>query len=172
MKEINVVLAETDEERRNHDDFHAFMNMDGSLTEQGEILTDFALRLLAKACFVNSFNHGWYEPYMNGDEIGQRNFGEVIALINSEAAEAFEEYRNGDDQTKIYYSYASDSPKQESPDGITVLGKPEGIASELADIFIRTLDYVGAYNVPLAEALIQKHKYNLSRPYRHGNKKA
>jgi NTP pyrophosphatase (non-canonical NTP hydrolase) len=178
VKNFKAVLAETNEEKANHDDLHAFVNADGSLNEDGEILVDLAIRALNRACFTNSFKHGWYEPYMewrepnsDGKTLGQRNFGEVMALITSEISEAFEAYRDGDDQTKIKYQYK---------DGDVVsgfvrngeLGKPEGIAAELADTLIRIFDYCGAYGVPLGEALIRKHAYNLTRPHRHGGKKA
>lgn len=43
--------------------------------------------------------------------------------------------------------------------------------AELADIVIRILDYAGAYNLPLAEVIIEKMNYNSTRPFMHGDKK-
>lgn len=44
--------------------------------------------------------------------------------------------------------------------------------TELADVIIRIFDYVGAYDLPVAEAIVAKMEYNSTRPYMHGNKKA
>lgn len=171
----------------NHNPFHNYVTMDGRLTSQGIAQADFALRMLAHACFVNSKAHGWYDEYIatvynDGfpdqpvKELQERNFGEVIALIHSELSEALESYRDGDPP---YFYAAPEVPgmtgpqKWEGPPSISgVLGKPEGVASELADVLIRVFDYCGAYGVPLARAVIEKHAYNVTRPYRHGNKKA
>ncbi len=165
-----------------------YLTKDFQLTSQAIAQIELTLEILSKACFLNSEAHGWYDKYMKypGTEdqkvLGQRNFGEVIALITSELSEALEAYREGDDQTKIHYQGTGSNGEpwkwegtQELTDentGEKILGKPEGIASELADAIIRILDYAGAYDIPLAKALIQKHAYNVSRPYRHGNKLA
>lgn len=45
-----------------------------------------------------------------------------------------------------------------------------GEEEELADCIIRILDYAGAYNLRLAEAVIAKMEYNRTRPYKHGKK--
>jgi len=42
---------------------------------------------------------------------------------------------------------------------------------ELADAVIRIMDYAGACGLPLADAIIDKMRYNETRPYRHGGKK-
>lgn len=41
---------------------------------------------------------------------------------------------------------------------------------EAADILIRLYDYAGARDIRLAEAVLAKLEFNLSRGYRHGNK--
>ena len=171
MKRFLVMIPETDEERRNHDPLHLFVNMDGRLTNEGELLVGLTFEVMGQACFRNAKAHGWWE---NSD----RNFGEVCMLFTSEIAEAFEAYRDGDDPTQIKYlhnpygeaPFVNDEPELRWGDG--QLGKPEGIAAELADVLIRIFDTAGSMGIPLGEATIRKHLYNFDRPYRHGNKLA
>jgi len=78
---------------------------------------------------------------------------EMIALIHSEVSEALEAFR---DNQPIYW--------------INDKGKPEGIASEFADILIRIGHYSKILKIDLEQAVIEKLKYNLTRGYRHGGK--
>lgn len=185
MKQLSAMIPETDEEKRNHSVSHNFVTMDGRITEAGEALVGVAFEVLKKACFRNSDAHGWYEWLGTDDhpkaELVQRNFGEVCMLFTSEIAEAFEAFRDGDDPTKIKYKHSVDYEIEILTDTPTFqdgnmtepsLGKPEGIASELADVFIRIFDASEAMGIPLTEALIRKHHYNFTRPYRHGGKLA
>jgi len=95
---------------------------------------------------------GWWED-------GERNIGELIALIHSEVSEALEAYRIKG-RSGISESWRSES------------GKPEGFVFELADVLIRIADLCGEFDLDLNEALKYKLEYNKTRPYRHGNKKA
>lgn len=98
---------------------------------------------------------GWWEE--------DRNIGELLALMHSEISEALEEWRTGRDIKEVYY----EAPKGDNPEG-----KPCGFPVELADIIIRIGDLCGRTGIPLEHALIEKLRYNRSRPYRHGNKLA
>lgn len=89
---------------------------------------------------------GWWED-------GDRNFGELIALIHSEASEALEAWRHGNPQSDKIPAF-------------------DGITEELADIIIRIFDTADRYEMPLAEAIVAKTKFNMTRSYRHGGKKA
>ena len=51
-------------------------------------------------------------------------------------------------------------------------GKPVGIASELADVIIRTLDLGYMLGLDMDEAVRLKMEHNKTRPYRHGGKRA
>lgn len=99
---------------------------------------------LAKRVEKINREHGWYDD---------RSFGDEIALIHSELSEALEAYRRNEPATW----YRDD-------------GKPEGVASELADVLIRLVDTAKRRGVDLYTAVEQKVAYNATRPYRHGGK--
>jgi len=80
---------------------------------------------------------------------------EMIALIHSEASEALECYRNMEPTTWT--------------DGHE---KPQGIASEFADILIRIGHYSGLLGIDLDAEVKRKLEYNATRPHRHGGKLA
>jgi NTP pyrophosphatase (non-canonical NTP hydrolase) len=109
---------------------------------------------LVKEAHESAKAHGWWDE--------PKTFGEMIALIHSEASEALEEFRNGHDPKETYgVSFRM----------ITLVDKPEGIPSELADIIIRVADMCGYYGIDLEKAVKDKMHYNKSRPYKHGGKK-
>lgn len=93
--------------------------------------------------------HGWWEL--------EPNVPEKLMLIVSELAEALEDYRNGKDLLEV-----TNTPE----------GKPEGFPTELADAVIRIMDLCGYLGMDLAQAIADKHNYNITRSYRHGGKLA
>ena len=104
------------------------------------------LNQISRSVYQNAKEHGWWDD--------PRSFGDIIALCHSELSEALEEYRNG----KPMQYFGED-------------GKPEGVAIEMVDCIIRILDWAGHENIDVDGLLEMKHEYNLSRPFRHGNKK-
>ena len=48
--------------------------------------------------------------------------------------------------------------------------KPQGLAVEMSDVLIRVLDWFGSEDLDIESIVRQKHEYNKTRPYRHGNK--
>lgn len=86
---------------------------------------------------------------------GDRNFGELIALMTSELSEALEEHRNG--KPLEYWEVAGNTTTNPGVAAAAQIGlaggglpKPEGIAVELADCAIRVLDTLHSMGVDIA----------------------
>jgi hypothetical protein len=95
---------------------------------------------------------GWWEDT-------DRPMGDQFANFHAELSEAWEEYRAGHPLHEIR---------------LDAHGKPDGFVVELADVFIRIADTLGAYGLETAfrDALEAKLAYNTTRPHRHGGLKA
>jgi NTP pyrophosphatase (non-canonical NTP hydrolase) len=106
----------------------------------------FAIEFDAVAQEVNqiAIEKGWWK--------GERNEGELIALMHSELSEAFEAIRNGN------------PPDDKIPEFT-------GVEAELADVIIRIMDMAAAKGYRVGEAVVAKINYNKTRPYKHGGKK-
>lgn len=157
-----------------------FADNKGTLTAAGENAVASGLAVLIDAVTANNYEKGWRidpEKLDRGAPLpAPRNVGELIALLHSEVTEAFEAHRNN--EPVLWYQYDSPLGKttptgefaQQAVVAGETLGKPQGIASELADVIIRILDMAHELDIPLITAVIDKHRYNQTRPYRHGNK--
>lgn len=104
---------------------------------------------LARESYEVAASKGWEE------DAATRTFGEECMLMTSEIAEAYEAWRR-----RGFDSW-------EGPDG-----KPEGVPSELADLFIRLLHYCYCHDIDLWAEYQRKTAYNRTRPYRHGGKRS
>jgi NTP pyrophosphatase (non-canonical NTP hydrolase) len=101
---------------------------------------------------VNKAN-GWFTE--------NRSFGEDVALLHSEVSEMLEAYR----------VWGTEDPTPPLIDSPSAAIKPEGIGSEMADVFIRLMDTCYRYNIDLSYEFTRKLEYNKTRGYRHGSKK-
>lgn len=102
------------------------------------------INIFANQVHQNAVDHGWWNE--------KRTFGDICSLIHSEVSEAFEEHRNS------------------KPMHYIVDGKPEGIAVELVDVVIRVFDYLVSEQIDIEALLLEKHQYNVTRPFKHGGK--
>lgn len=127
---------------------------------------------LAKEVHENAVAHGWWEK--------PPTLPEALCLIHAELSEALEEYREGNQLIYGTCALAAEDCKFSGVcdrvgrpgegEGIDGPCKPEGIAVELADVILRTLDLMAALGVDVDAVVMAKHKYNLGREYRHGGK--
>ncbi len=119
---------------------------------------------LAKAVHANEVALGkWERP---------PTLPEALCLIHAELSEALREYQEGN--PLIYgtcalaledckFSGVCDKPGHPERDGIDGPCKPEGIAVELADVILQTLDLMAALGVDVDAVVMAKHRYNLGR---------
>lgn len=108
---------------------------------------------MAKAAFANSKAKGFHKNLkVTPEKIGCR-----LALIHSEVSEALEEARHTPRTCEYLGAYYTN-------------GKPEGFASELADVIIRVGDLAGWLGIDLEKAVKEKMAYNVTRPNKHGKR--
>ena len=123
------------------------------------------IREMTEEVYQNAFAHGWYDK--------DRTFGDEVALLHSEISEMFEawrevgmEPRNRPLKHDALCAFHTNSPCDKG-----CVAKPEDVASEAADEFIRLLDFCRRYDIDLAYEYERKMRYNRTRPYLHGGRK-
>jgi NTP pyrophosphatase (non-canonical NTP hydrolase) len=95
--------------------------------------------------------------HSKGWQPNDNRFLESLALLHSEISEALEAYRDKD------WGSIRESD-----------GKPEGVHSELADVFVRLLStwaqFLNPLGFDLEEIYELKMAYNRTRPWKHGGR--
>lgn len=128
------------------------------------------LSLRTWAIAVNTLAHdkGFYD--------NERSDFEAVTLIASEVFEALDDIRDDKRVDAIYLDgqFAGRVADQHAMPRIYVQAemgaKPTGVATELADVIIRVLDFCAENNIDIEAVMRIKHAYNKTRPYRHGGK--
>lgn len=103
-----------------------------------------AFRTMQHAVHQNAKDHGWWDE--------QREDGTLLALMHSEISECLEALRKGDFKD------------EHCPDFLNS-------EIELADVVIRIMDFCESKGYNLGKAVIAKHEFNKTRPFKHGGKK-
>lgn len=93
------------------------------------------IKELQKLCHDIAQDKGWW--------LGERNNGELVALIHSELSEALEGMRKDD---------------------------WDNVKEELADVVIRIMDFCEARGIDLEQNILMKIEKNKTRSFRHGGK--
>jgi NTP pyrophosphatase (non-canonical NTP hydrolase) len=87
---------------------------------------------------------GWWK--------GDRNNGEIIALMHSELSEALEGLRHGNPASEHIPAFSA-------------------VEEEFADVVIRIMDVALARGWKVADAIVAKIEFNRGREYMHGGKR-
>lgn len=136
------------------------------------IKTKMGLEKFITEVYENAKKHGWHQE--------KREVGTTIALMHSELSEALEFARNEIQLNKkginalFHYSGTDERGKEVLSNEITLFTKkPDGYLVELADVVIRIFDEVGSKGLAteFIEKLLEKHEYNKTREFKHGNKR-
>lgn len=113
------------------------------MTTVTEELVKLVIETTAKRVFEGNKEKGFWPE-------GSRNKLEQHMLIVSEVAEMTEAVR------KVEPMASKKIPEFTEEE------------EELADVLIRVFDYAGGHSLRLGEAVIEKLRYNQSRPFKHG----
>ena len=133
------------------------MDENGVLTSLGEEVIALGLNTLRYAAHRQAEKSGW--------NTNRNTPIEELALVVTEVAEAIDELRDGNPGVQGLYFDAES-------------GKPEGLSSEIGDVFIRLGHFAShpeieaSGGVDIVEGTLAKLRFNPTRAYRHGGRLA
>ena len=135
------------------------------------------LNRLAKAIYEQNKAKGFWPENPN-----DRNVGELLMLIVSEAAEALEASRDGKYTSPLAVAQLEmiESQMELFPDMKDYYGQiwvdffkqdvKNSFEDEIADTTIRLFDLCGAKGIDIEWHIAKKLRYNKTRPHKHGRK--
>ena len=97
---------------------------------------------LEQICHILAAQGGWWTDLSTGEPL-ERNVGDLMSLINTEAGEAYDAHRTG----------CKDSH----------LTNRVGFDTEIGDMIIRIMDMCGGLGLETVEAVFEKLAYNVNR---------
>jgi len=101
---------------------------------------------------------------------GEKNLGEMIALIHAELSEALEADREDRYQKTDIHESAIDTLTQVNYKEWFESHVKDRFEDELIDVLIRVLDLAAYKKIDIERHLKLKMRYNIGRPYRHKKK--
>lgn len=120
------------------------------------------LNQLAKQIHENNKSKGFYE--------GEKNIGEMLALIHSEVSEALEADRKNQhakqQSARWLLTIVNDRDFKEE----FQLQVKDSFEDELADVVIRVMDLAAFKGIDLESHIKAKVRYNQLRPHKHGKR--
>lgn len=127
------------------------------------------IKQFQEECGAIARENGFWDAHENLDKRVAAAFCK-LGLIHSEVTEALEALRDmADDELGVKtVTHLQINDFTVGAVGDTRPRKPEGLASELADIIIRVLDMAEWLGFDMAEVLEAKSRYNATRGYMHG----
>lgn len=116
---------------------------------------------LSQEVYQNAKNKGFHE--------GEKNIGEMLALIHSEVSEALEADRKDryiNTSIKSVVGWINDEDFINSFESNT----KDTFEDELADVMIRVMDLAAMKGIDLESHIHAKMRYNSTREHKHGKK--